>query len=130
MNDPIERRVQHAVDAALDKKANALDVLEVGHLTPIADFFVICSGSTERQTNAIADAIDERIRTNDGVSPRLVEGTNPGRWILMDYGDFVVHIFTDDCRRFYSLERLWGDAPNLTAKFTGDGAKTAHGAKR
>lgn len=130
MKDPIANRVQNAVEAALDKKAIELDVLEVGNLTSIADYFVICSGGTERQTNAIADAIEERVRTKGGVSPKLVEGTNPGRWILMDYGDFIVHIFTEECRRFYSLERLWGDAPNLTPKFAPDAEKTAHGSKR
>jgi ribosome-associated protein len=123
LNDPIRTRVQHAVDAALDKKAIELDVLAVGELTSIADYFIICSGNTERQTNAIADAIEERVRTEDHAKPLLTEGENPGRWILLDYGDFVVHIFTEDCRRFYSLERLWGDAPNVTPDFAHDGLR-------
>lgn len=115
--DRIRARVQHAVEAALDKKAIDLDVLEVAGLTSIADFFIICSGSTERQTQAIADAIDGRVKQADGINPRIVEGATSGRWILIDYGDFVVHIFTEDCRRFYGLERLWGDAPNVTTSF-------------
>lgn len=115
--DRIRARVQHAVEAALDKKAIDLDVLEVAGLTSIADFFIICSGSTERQTQAIADAIDGRIKQEDGINPSIVEGATSGRWILIDYGDFVIHIFTEDCRRFYGLERLWGDAPNVTSSF-------------
>lgn len=115
--DPIPSRVKHAVEAAVDKKAIDLDVLSVGDVTSIADFFIICSGNTERQAVAISDAIGERLREKDGVKPLTVEGTSPGRWILMDYGDFIVHIFTEECRRFYGLERLWGDAPNVTERF-------------
>ncbi|HEY0592398.1 MAG TPA: ribosome silencing factor, partial [Thermoanaerobaculia bacterium] len=71
----------------------------------------------ERQTKAIADAVEERLREELGARPLYVEGTNIGRWVLMDYGDFIIHVFTEECRRFYSLERLWGDAPNSTAEF-------------
>jgi len=62
----------------------------------------------------------EKVRQNEGVKPRLVEGTTPGRWILIDFGDFIFHIFTEDCRRFYGLERLWGDAPNVTQEYTAE----------
>jgi len=118
-SDLIEKRVQEAVTAAHGRKATDLDVLSVAGVTSIADFFIICSGNTERQTQAIADAIEGRLR-DLGVRPRVVEGTTPGRWILMDYGDFIVHIFTEDCRRFYGLERLWGDAPNVNAQYVHD----------
>ena len=118
MNDPIQQRVRTAVGAALDKKAYDLDVLQVTELTSIADYFIICSANTERQTQAIADNILEKVREDEGVKPLLVEGTMPGRWILIDFGDFIFHIFTEDCRRFYGLERLWGDAPNVTHEFT------------
>jgi ribosome-associated protein len=111
--DPILTRVLHAAQAALDKKATQLDVLHVESLTSIADYFLICSASNERQTQAIVDAVVERLQTEDGIKPQLVEGANPGRWILIDYGDFIVHAFTEDTRRFYGLERLWGDAPNI-----------------
>ena len=121
MNDSsIESRVRVAVAAALDKKAFDLDVLSVGQLTSIADYFVLASASNERQAAAIADAIEEQLKKELGVRPLLVEGTTPGRWILLDYGDFIVHIFTEDVRRFYGLERLWGDAPNVTAEYTGE----------
>ena len=120
MNDPIHHRVQTAVTAALDKKALDLDVLEVTELTSIADYFILCSATNERQTQAIADSVVEKMRAEESVKPLLVEGTMPGRWILIDFGDFIVHVFTEETRRFYGLERLWGDAPNVTAEFTGE----------
>jgi len=123
LTDPIQQRVRTAVAAALDKKAFDLSVLEVGELTSIGDYFVLCSANTERQTQAIADAVLDKVRQEEGVKPLLVEGTTPGRWILIDFGDFIVHIFTEDCRRFYGLERLWGDAPNVTAEFAGEAEK-------
>jgi ribosome-associated protein len=125
-NDAIQHRVFLAVEAALNKKAADLSVLEVAGLTTIADYFILCSGNTERQTQAIADAVEENVRKNGGARPTLVEGAHPGRWILIDYGDFIVHIFTEECRRFYGLERLWGDAPDVTARF----APAANGATR
>lgn len=122
MTDPIQHRVHTAVSAALDKKAFDLDVLAVAGLTSIADYFLMCSATSERQAVAIADSVVDRLREEDRVKPRLVEGTTPGRWILLDYGDFIFHIFTEDCRRFYGLERLWGDAPNVTADFSEEAA--------
>jgi ribosome-associated protein len=126
--DPIEQRVQHAVAAALDRKAFDVDVLDVRGLTSIADYFIICSANNERQSQAIADAVETRIRENDRAKPRLTEGTTPGRWILLDYGDFVMHIFTEECRSFYRIERLWGDAPNVTQRFASEPV-TASGTK-
>jgi ribosome-associated protein len=119
-DDAIESRVRLAVGAALDKKAFDLNVLSVGELTSIADFFILASAGNERQAAAIADSVQETLREKMKVKPLLVEGTTPGRWILLDYGDFIFHIFTEETRRFYGLERLWGDAPNLTAEFTGE----------
>jgi ribosome-associated protein len=122
LNDPIQHRVHTAVSAALDKKAFDLDVLAVAGLTSIADYFLMCSATSERQAVAIADSVVDKLREEDRVKPRLIEGTTPGRWILLDYGDFIFHIFTEDCRRFYGLERLWGDAPNVTAEFSEEAA--------
>lgn len=120
MNDSIESRVRLAVAAALDKKATDLDVLAVGELTSIADYFILASAGNERQAAAIADEITSKLKEQMGVRPLLVEGLTPGRWVLLDFGDFIIHIFTEDVRRFYGLERLWGDAPNVTAEFTGE----------
>jgi ribosome-associated protein len=125
VNDSIESRVRLAVAAALDKKAFDLDVLSVGDLTSIADYFVLSTATNERQAAAIADNILEKLKKEMGVKPLLVEGTSPGRWILLDYGDFIIHIFIEDVRRFYGLERLWGDAPNVTAEFTADAERRA-----
>ncbi|HET9229462.1 MAG TPA: ribosome silencing factor, partial [Thermoanaerobaculia bacterium] len=80
------------------------------------DFFLICTGTSERQVQAIADAVQEKMR-EEQVRPLHVEGYNRGQWVLLDYGDFVVHIFQEEPRRFYSLERLWGDAPDVTNEF-------------
>jgi ribosome-associated protein len=120
--DLIQHRVRTAVSAALDKKAFDLDVLNVTGLTSIADYFLMCSATSERQAVAIADSVVDKLREDDRVKPRLIEGTTPGRWILLDYGDFIFHIFTEDCRRFYGLERLWGDAPNVTAEYSEEAA--------
>lgn len=125
----IEARVRVAVAAALDKKATDLDVLAVSELTSIADYFILASAGNERQAAAIADAITDRLKQELNVKPLLVEGTAPGRWILLDFGDFIAHIFTEDVRRFYGLERLWGDAPNVTADFTGE-AEARRGLKK
>lgn len=125
----IESRVRVAAAAALDKKATDLDILAVGDLTSIADYFILASAGSERQAAAIADAITSRLKEELDVKPLLVEGTTPGRWILLDFGDFIAHIFTEDVRRFYGLERLWGDAPNVTADFTGE-AEARRGLKK
>ena len=125
MNESIETRVRLAVAAALDKKAYDLDVLAVGKLTSIADYFILTSAGNERQAQAITDNVVDKLRDEMGVKPLLVEGTVPGRWVLIDFGDFIVHIFTDEARRFYGLERLWGDAPNVTAEYTEEADRRA-----
>jgi ribosome-associated protein len=109
-----EQRVREAVAAADDRKAVDLRVLHLHKVSDFTDYFVICSGTSERQVQAIANAIEERLRA-ERIRPLHVEGYNRGQWVLMDYGDFVVHIFAEEPRRFYALERLWGDAPDVTA---------------
>jgi ribosome-associated protein len=111
-----ESRVREAVSAADDRKAIDLKVLHLEKVTDFTDYFMICSGNSERQVQAIADAVQERMR-EERVRPLHVEGYNRAQWVLLDYGDFVVHIFQEEPRRFYSLERLWGDAPDVTAEF-------------
>ena len=111
-------QIRVAVNAALDRKAEDLRVL---HLAPVSDFtdhFLVMSGTNERQVQAIADAIVKSLR-EAGVRPLHVEGYNHARWVLLDYGgDMVIHVFLDDNRQFYGLERLWSDAPDVTAEFT------------
>ena len=96
---------------ASDKKAIDIRVLDVREIVGYADFFVICSGNTERQTKAIYDRIYKELKDEHGLLPRREEGSREARWILMDYLDAVVHIFTPDARAFYRLEQLWGEAP-------------------
>lgn len=113
----IPARVRTAVDAACDRKAADLRVLDLAEVSDFTDFFVVMSGVSERQVQAIADAIAEKLR-DEKVRPLHTEGQGQARWVLMDYGDFVIHIFQDETRRFYGLERLWGDAPDVTERFT------------
>lgn len=117
-NNEIEQRVRTTVETALSKQAADLLVLHVEKLTSIADYFIICSASSDRQAAAITDAVEDSLRERHKAKPLLVEGKNSGRWILLDYGDFIVHVFNEETRKFYSLERLWGDAPDVTADFT------------
>jgi ribosome-associated protein len=99
-------RALECTAAALDRKAYDLVVLEVGRVTSIADYFVICSGRSDTQVQAIAQGIEERLGQS-GIRPLSIEGYEHGQWVLMDYGDVVVHIFYVPVRGFYDLERLW-----------------------
>jgi ribosome-associated protein len=106
--------LKQIVDAALAKKADDVLVLDLRGLCQFTDYFVICHGSTSRQTSAIADAIEESLRADGSRKPKHVEGRRVGDWILLDFIDVVVHVFVEDRREFYGLERLWGDAPRVT----------------
>lgn len=101
-----------AADAMEAKKAEDVLVLEIARFTPVADYFVICSGETNVQIKALADAVEDAM---DKAGARLLarEGHARARWVLLDFGDVVVHIFGPDARRLYNLERLWADAPIL-----------------
>lgn len=96
---------------AADKKAIEIVELDLCGILGYTDYFVICSGNTERQTKAIHDGIMQGIKHDHGTLPRRVEGLSEGHWVLMDYLDVVVHIFTPATRDFYRLEQLWGEAP-------------------
>jgi ribosome-associated protein len=96
---------------AEDKKAGEVVELDLREVLGYTDWFLICSGNTERQTKAIHDGILEGLKHEHGLLPRRVEGLASGDWILMDYLDVVVHIFTPATREFYRLEQLWGEAP-------------------
>lgn len=98
---------------ALDRKAYDLLLMDVGECTSLADFFLICTGRSDTQVQAIAQSIEENLRTL-GRKPRTVEGLRTGQWVLLDYGDVVVHIFLESARDFYDLERLWARAPLVT----------------
>jgi ribosome-associated protein len=101
-----ENQLSEAIEAALDKKAQDAVVLELGEICSFTDYFLICTGTSTRQNQSIADHIEETLK-KFGVRPLHVEGRTEGEWILMDYVDFVVHIFSARAREFYDLERLW-----------------------
>jgi ribosome-associated protein len=96
---------------ASDRKAVDIRVLDLRGVVTYTDFFVICSGNTERQTKAIHDAIHQDLKDDGRILPRRTEGEREARWILLDYLDCVVHIFTPEARDYYRLEQLWGEAP-------------------
>jgi ribosome-associated protein len=97
---------------ALDKKAYDLLVMDVGEHSSLADYFVICTGRSDTQVQAIAQSIEENL-SRMGMRPRSIEGYPRAHWVLIDYGDVVVHVFLDSVRSFYDLERLWTRAPLL-----------------
>ncbi len=109
--DVIER-LNLVVHAALDKKALQIVALDVSAMTSLTDSFFICSGASDRQVNAIADAVQRKLRDH-GCRARHREGEGRSGWVLIDYGDFVVHIFSEEKRLYYSLDRLWSDAPQI-----------------
>src|SRR3954471_16048909 len=98
-------------EIASDKVAHDIRVFDLREIVSYTDYFVICSGGTERQTKAIHDAIYQELKDAYGLLPRRVEGLSESRWILMDYLDVIVHIFTPEAREYYRLEQLWGEAP-------------------
>jgi ribosome-associated protein len=97
---------------ATDRKAMDVVVLDMRDASSITDYFLICSGGSERQVRAIADAIDEQLGSS-GIASLGVEGYREGHWILMDYGDVIVHVFSEETRDYYDLERLWANAPKI-----------------
>lgn len=103
---------QAIAEVAADRKAEEIVALDLRGLASYTDYFLICSGRSERQARAIHDAIHLQIKETLGLLPIRVEGAEQGSWILMDYGDVIVHVFTPEVREFYRLEQLWGEAPS------------------
>jgi len=97
------------VEIASDKKGNDILMLRTAELTSMADFFVICSGRSDRQVSALSNGIVDELR-DDGIRPLGIEGRSSSRWILLDYGSVIVHVFAPEEREYYGLERLWGKA--------------------
>ena len=106
-----EELAERIAGIASEKKAVEIRILDLRGVVGYTDYFVVCSGGTERQTKAIHDAIHEELKREHGLLPRRVEGAREARWVLMDYLDCVVHVFTPEARAFYRLEQLWGEAP-------------------
>jgi ribosome-associated protein len=105
-----ERKARQAARAALDKKAVGVVMLDVQRLSSVTDYFLVCSGKSTTHLQTISDAIHADLKAS-GVRPAHAEGVAASGWILLDYGDVLVHMFLEDTRAYYALERLWGDAP-------------------
>ena len=112
----IPARVRTAVQAIQDRNAWDLRVLDLSKVSEFTDYFLVSTGGSERQVRAIADAVNDSLREG-GTRPLHIEGLEYGQWVLMDYGDFLVHIFNEPLREYYRLERLWADAPDVTGEF-------------
>jgi len=108
-----QQRAVIAARAAADKKGEDILVLEVGDIIAITDVFVITSGTNTRQVRTICDEVEAVLKRDAGISPRSVEGLDDASWVLLDYGDLVVHVFRRETREYYALERLWTDAPRV-----------------
>lgn len=106
------QKILLAVNAALEKKAKNIVILNIKNVTSFADYTVICSGTSDRQVQSIAASIEESMK-KAGALPLGIEGEKGGRWVLMDYADMVVHVFYEPVREFYDIERLWSDAPKM-----------------
>ena len=123
-----EERSRHkallCAKSAIDKKAENLKVLDLSELSGFTDYFVICSGNSDRQVQAISDSIEHTMKKEGGFELLSCEGHGEGRWVLMDFGDVIVHIFLDALREYYDLENLWADAPSIKipSEFYGPGA--------
>jgi ribosome-associated protein len=126
--EDLDERIRAAVHAAGEKKALDVVVLDLREVASFTDFFIITSGTNVRQVQAIADAVQEYLRKELRVKPARVEGYNSAEWVLLDYGDFVLHVFEEKARRFYDLERLWRDAARIA--LSGETAPSGEGSLR
>jgi ribosome-associated protein len=108
--EDLDPEVRRAIDCAADKKALNMVALDLREIASFTEFFVIATGMNQRQVQAIADEIREKLKEEFGTRAVRVEGYNSGEWVLLDFGDFIVHIFDKEARDFYDLERLWRDA--------------------
>ncbi len=114
----IEEAAQIAARAASDKKATDIVILDLRQIASFTEYFVIASGASNRQVQAISNEVEERLRKS-GKRPLHIEGYSSAEWILLDYGDFIVHVFSSSSRQFYDLERLWRDAGRIEVKEEG-----------
>jgi len=112
--DLVREWARTAAVAASSKGGEDTLIIDVGRVLAITDAFVITSGRNTRQVKTIAEEVESRLKADGGITPLRVEGLGDGQWILLDYGDLVVHVFLDETRTYYDLERLWSDVPRIT----------------
>jgi ribosome-associated protein len=109
----LDEEVKLALHSASEKKAFDLLALDLREIASFTEFFIVASGANQRQVQAIADEIEDQLKKQSGTRPVRTEGYSSAEWVLMDYGDFIVHIFEKNAREFYDLERLWRDAKRV-----------------
>ena len=109
----LDAEVKLAIECASEKKAFDMSALDLREIASFAEFFILCSGANQRQVQAISDEIEEQLKKQLNQRPVRIEGYRTAEWVLMDYGDFIVHIFEKNARDFYDLERLWRDAKKV-----------------
>ena len=109
----LPREVKLSIEASLAKKAEDLVVLDLRGISSFTDYFIITHGNSPRQNKAVYESIEQDLKA-ENIHPLSVEGKKHAEWILMDYGSFIVHVFSEASRNYYSLEKLWGDAPKLS----------------
>ena len=112
-SEQVREWARTAAQAASAKGGEETVIIEVGAVLAITDAFVITSGRNTRQVKTIAEEVEARLKADGGITPLRVEGLGDSQWVLLDYGDLVVHVFLDETREFYDLERLWSDAPRV-----------------
>lgn len=113
MNNPAKEMAKIAYNALEDKKSEDIRVIEIANISIIADYFIIANGNSSSQVDAMVDAVEESLG-KEGYHPKRVEGVRSSGWILMDYGDVVIHIFSKEDRLFYDLERIWRDGNTVS----------------
>ncbi len=113
-SDQVRQWARTAASAASAKGGEDTVIIEVGEVLAITDAFVITSGRNTRQVKTIAEEVEARLKADGGITPLRIEGLDDTHWVLLDYGDLVVHVFLDETREYYDLERLWSDAPRLS----------------
>jgi ribosome-associated protein len=121
----VRRWAIEAARAADAKQADHVVILDVNEVLGITDYFVICSARNDRLVKTVAETIGERMKDIEGPKPLRIEGLAEAHWVLMDYADFVVHVFSTDARGFYDLERLWRDVPRVEWEDVGSGVRRA-----
>lgn len=124
--ETLRSEIRWAIEAAQDKKAQNVCVLDLSQLSAFAQYFLLCSGSSEPQIEAISDAIEERLRQH-GIRVEHREGRSGAEWLLLDYGRLVVHIFSERARLYYDLERLWRAAPKIDIPSPGEDSRPERG---
>ena len=116
MNSSAKEMTKKIVAALDDKKAEDVRIIDISDVSIMADYFIIANGNSRNQVQAMIDNVEEKLAKEDGITPRQTEGYRNANWVLMDYGDVIVHVFDKENRLFYDLERIWKDGKSVDAE--------------